>query len=609
MFKTGTAALAVIFGILPAWQAAAGREPGENRPPAPFSELTDRSPVDLAVSPDETWLVTANETSDTVSLISATERRVVDEVNCGRRPADVEIGPDSQTVVVSSAWSGDVTVLRIVDGRLQTTAVVHVGFEPCGLAITPDGTRAFVGLVAAGQIAEIDLQTHSVVRRIDTGNWPRYLTLSPDGSRLAVGCGGDGRIHVIDAGTGEALYDEPLSNGINLGHMTPSADGIYAYFTWMVYRTNPINIGNLRRGWLLASRIGRVRLDGPAVREAISLDVPGRAVADPHGIVISPDGRRLVASAAGTHELLVYRLGDLPFVGVGGPGDLIDRRLQDDSDRFSRIEVGGRPMGLRLASDSHTVYVANYLRNSIQVVDLDTRTIEHEIELGGPEVVSLARRGMEIFHDGQRSLDQWYSCHSCHQNGGSNSRPMDTMNDGTEMTLKTVLPLYHVSHTGPWTWHGWQDDLENAMHKSLTSTMLGKSPSQEDTEALLAYLNTLEPPPNPFLNTDGSLSDAAARGKQVFEREKTGCADCHSGPFYTDGAIHDVGLGSPKDYYEGYNTPSLRGVYRKVRLLHTGRARSLQRVVTDLHSPERVAGRGKLSDGEVQDLIEFLKSL
>jgi hypothetical protein len=316
-----------------------------------------------------------------------------------------------------------------------------------------------------------------------------------------------------------------------------------------------------------------------------------------------------VASAAGTHELLVYRLGDLPFVGVGGPGDLIDRRLQDDSDRFSRIEVGGRPMGLRLASDSHTVYVANYLRNSIQVVDLDTRTIEHEIELGGPEVVSLARRGMEIFHDGQRSLDQWYSCHSCHQNGGSNSRPMDTMNDGTEMTLKTVLPLYHVSHTGPWTWHGWQDDLENAMHKSLTSTMLGKSPSQEDTEALLAYLNTLEPPPNPFLNTDGSLSDAAARGKQVFESEKTGCADCHSGPFYTDGAIHDVGLGSPKDYYEGYNTPSLRGVYRKVRLLHTGRARSLQRVVTDLHSPERVAGRGKLSDGEVQDLIEFLKSL
>jgi cytochrome c peroxidase len=377
----------------------------------------------------------------------------------------------------------------------------------------------------------------------------------------------------------------------------------------MVYRTNPINVGNLRRGWLLASRIGRVRLDGPEVREAMSLDVPGQAVADPHGIAISRDGQHLIASAAGTHELLVYRLRDLPFVGVGGPGDLIDRQLQHDSDRFHRIEVGGRPMGLRMADDSRTVYVANYQRNSVQVVDLDSRMVTEEVELGGPKEVSLARRGMAIFHDGQRSLDQWYSCHSCHQNGGVNSRPMDTMNDGTEMTLKTVLPLYDVSRTGPWTWHGWQDDLESAMHKSLTSTMLGKAPSDRDIEALLAYLDSLEAPPNPFRNPDGSLSDSARRGQQVFESGRSGCTDCHNGAYYTDGGIHDVGLGSPNDSYDGYNTPSLRGVYRKVRLLHSGRARSLERVVTELHSPEKVTGKGKLSEAETCDLIEFLKSL
>ena len=80
---------------------------------------------------------------------------------------------------------------------------------------------------------------------------------------------------------------------------------------------------------------------------------------------------------------------------------------------------------------------------------------------------------MEIFYDGRRSLDQWYSCHSCHQDGGTNARPMDTMNDGTEMTLKTVLPLYHVTETFPWTWHGWQTNLTDAMEKSITSTMQG----------------------------------------------------------------------------------------------------------------------------------------
>ena len=49
-------------------------------------------------------------------------------------------------------------------------------------------------------------------------------------------------------------------------------------FPWMVYRNNPITAGNIRLGWVLASRIARVRLDGPARREAMSLDPQGKAI-------------------------------------------------------------------------------------------------------------------------------------------------------------------------------------------------------------------------------------------------------------------------------------------------------------------------------------------
>lgn len=569
----------------------------------------DRSPVDLALSPDGSWLVTANETSDSVSLIRTSDGKVVAEAACGDHPACVKFCPDGESVLVTSEWSGDVTVFSVADGDLKQTGLISVGFEPVGLTISRDGKRAFVGLAATGQVAEIDLAKQSLVRRIDVGRWPRYLTLSADDSRLAVACSGESQVHVLNATTGKKLYSEPLTYGINIGHMIPSADSKYAYFPWMVSRTNPINVRNLRKGWLLASRIGRVRLDGPADREAISLDVPGLAVADPHGIVISRDEKRLVASSSGTHELLVYRLPDLPFIGAGGPGDLIDRDLERDRERFHRIEVGGRPMGLQLADDDRTLYVANYLKNSVQVVDLEMKKITNQIELGGPAEVSLARRGMEIFYDGKRSLDQWYSCHSCHQNGGTNSRSMDTLNDGTEQTMKTVLPLYHVTETGPWTWHGWQQDLDNAMHKSITSTMLGKAPSAQDKLALLTYLETMEAPPNPFRNPDGSLTDVAERGRQVFESDFAACSQCHSGPHFTDGKNHDVGLNSPDDFYEDYNTPSLLGTYRKVLWLHTGRARSLERVVTDLHSPEKVAGTRKLTDAEAADLVEYLKSL
>ena len=125
----------------------------------------------------------------------------------------------------------------------------------------------------------------------------------------------------------------------------------------------------------------------------------------------------------------------------------------------------------------------------------------------------------------RRSLDQWYSCHSCHYNGGVNSKTMDTLNDGSDLTMKTVLPLHHLRHTSPWTWHGWQTDLHDAMHKSFTSTMQGQPINQEEMRALLAFLETLQRPPNPFRNPDGSLTAAAQRGKIIFTSKQAGCAN------------------------------------------------------------------------------------
>ena len=101
------------------------------------------------------------------------------------------------------------------------------------------------------------------------------------------------------------------------------------------------------------------------------------------------------------------------------------------------------------------------------------------------------------------------------------------------MTLKAVLPLQNVHETSPWTWHGWQENLTDAMHKSITSTMLGKAPSDHDKQAMIAYLQTLQEPPNPFRGPNGELSAAAKRGEVVFNSSKAACADCHHGPYFT----------------------------------------------------------------------------
>jgi DNA-binding beta-propeller fold protein YncE len=541
----------------------------------------DRSPVDLVAGPQDAWLAVANQTSSSVSLVDTASGRVLHEIR--------------------------VEVLRVNQGLLERGPVIRTGLHPFGLALAPDGQTAYVALKAANSVGVIDLLEHRLTRMIPVERWPMYLAVSPDGRRLAVGTSGDRGVSIVDLESDQILFAEHFM-GMNIGHLQFAPDGSHVYFPWMVYRQNPITPENIRLGWVLASRVARVAVEKKSRRELFSLDPPGRAVADPHGLAITADGQQLVVSAGGTHELLVMRLPAMPFQAYGGT-DHLPSNLRNDTSKFDRIDLGGRPLGLRISADQQSAYVANYLKNSVQVVSLAERRLVREIPLGGAAEPTLARRGEAIFYDGARSLDQWYSCHSCHYNGGPNVVPIDTHNDGSRFTFKTVLPLSHVAETGPWTWHGWQSDLREAVQTSLTSTMLGKEASAEDVDAMLAYMQQLQPVPNPFRMPDGSLSEAAARGKRVFESARAGCAQCHSGPHFTDGKLHDVGLGSSSDRYPTFNTPTLIGVHERIRLLHDGRAQSLEEVLTGDHAPQNVAGEGELEPQQMSDLIEYLRSL
>ncbi len=570
--------------------------------------VPDRSPVDFVFTPDGKFLITVNQTFHSLSLIDAATEQVTQEVECGRRPSAIALTPDGKRVLVSTTYSGNLERFDIDSRKLARTGCVRLGFEPRGIAVSPDGKLAYVALTTAHAVAVVDLERLDVVGNIPCGRWPRYLALTPDGRRLAVGASGDGGVAVIDTVERKQLFLEDFS-GLNLGQMQVSSDGKYVYFPWIVYRHNPITSNNIRQGWVLASRIARVRMDRHARREAIALDPQGRAVSDPFGLALSPDEKWMVCSASGTQELLVYKLDGLPFQDYGGPGDHINASLLKDDSRFFRIPLGGRPMAVRFAPDGKHVYVANYMLNAIQVVDIVERKVERTIEVGGPKESSLARKGEAIFFDGKRSLDQWYSCHSCHYDGHTNAVAMDTRNDGRFGNFKTVLSLRNVTQTGPWTWHGWQKDLDAAMRKSMSETMLGPEPSDDGVRAMIAYLTSMPAPPNPNRESDGSLSAAARRGEKLFQSERGGCARCHSGPHFTDGKVHDLGLGAANDAYKGYNPPSLLGTYDRLMYLHDGRSKSLEEVMTGPHSPSKVTGQEDFTAEELKDLLEYLRSL
>lgn len=575
----------------------------------------DRSPIALAVAPGGERLLVANQGAGTVSWVDPAGRRVVAEVATGDRPAGVAISPDGRIGFVSHWYGSDVAVLELRPDGVAVLGRVAVGPEPRGVAIGSDSATGYVALGASNEVARVDLKDQRVTGRVEVGREPRGLALTPDGTKLVVGNARSKSLSVVDLARFEVAATLPVSED-NLRQVAIGPDGKDAYVAAMLNRGMATTRNNIDLGWVLGQRIVRVPLDGRKP-EGLSLDPLNDAVGDAHGMAVGRGGSLLAVACGGTHEVLLFRQGDKPLPWRGGVGrDVMAADLARDQARFRRVKLGGRPTELAFAPDGVTLYAANYLANAVDVINAEAGRKVGSIDLGGPSEPSLARRGEALFHDADRSTNHWYSCNTCHSDGHTSGLNFDTRNDGWQdlssnhlRSRKKVPTLRRTTLTGPWTWHGWQDSLDDSIVESFTKSMQGSAPKPDEVKALAAYLGTLDFPPNPHRAADGGLTPEARRGEALFRSSRIGCASCHGSPEFNDTKVTDVGLLEVGDVYKGHNPPSLRGVYDKDPYLHDGRAKTLRDVLTGPHGPESLVGGEPLTPTELDDLIAYLKSL
>jgi cytochrome c peroxidase len=219
----------------------------------------------------------------------------------------------------------------------------------------------------------------------------------------------------------------------------------------------------------------------------------------------------------------------------------------------------------------------------------------------------LARRGEALFYDARRSHNHWFSCHTCHVDGHTCGLSFDTLNDESYGNPKLTPSLHGVARTAPWTWHGWQKDLNAAIEKSYVQTLFGPKPNGDELRAVAAFLGTLDSPPNPHRLSDNCLSAAAKRGQTLFAGAAK-CVRCHAPPEYTSEHLFDVKLEADGSPYRRWNPPSLRGLWQRGPYLHDGRAGTLEELLQGPHAPEKLGGK-TLSDEQRRDLIAFLQAL
>src|SRR4051812_26598143 len=168
-------ALVLAAGILASGASAASGDP------QPRDGGPHRSPIALALSSDGARLLTANQTSGTVSLVDARAGRVLDEVATGEKPAGVALSADGRRGAVAHWYGSDLAVLEVGAESVKVAGRVEVGPEPRGVAITPDGRTAYVAVGAANEVARVDLAALKVTGRVAVGREPRGLALTPDG--------------------------------------------------------------------------------------------------------------------------------------------------------------------------------------------------------------------------------------------------------------------------------------------------------------------------------------------------------------------------------------------------------------------------------------------
>ncbi len=597
MKKRWRLVIALIAGAVGLGHAREPRsEPGAG--PVPH-----RSPVDVAVLPDGRRALTANHTSDSVSLIDLIEGRVLAELPCQRKPAAVACSRDGRRAAVSNLWSGTLSLFQLDGEGLQSIGVLAVGPMPRGLVFGPAGHSLYVALGGTHEVAEVDWRSRTVQRRWPAPSEPRRLTLTPDGRVLAALSGRSGDVRCWDTDTGQLLWERHIYDAFNLHGLAVSPDGKDLMVAYVHHRHSAIAKHHIDHGWALNSRLARLPIEPrPQVEYTqIALDVRGRAVGDPCAVAISKKGDWLAAAAAGTQELLCFDA-TAPQWSPGDAGDFLDAGVELDEHRFHRVTLGGRPLDVEFLGDGTNAVVANYLLDALQVVDVKAGKLVRQIALGGPEQPAPARTGEAIFYDARRSHHQWFSCHTCHTDGHTCGRTFDTLNDDSYGNPKLTPTLRGVARTGPWTWHGWQDQLNDSVAKSLTDTLFGPKPAPDDVRALVAFLETLDDPPNPH-----SGNAASERGRAIFSG-KARCARCHQGERFTSTGNYDVKLEDDGSPFGRWNPPSLRGLWDRSPFLHDGRARTLDELLRGPHSSEKLGGEA-LTPDERQDLIEYLKSL
>ena len=306
-------------------------------------------------------LVVVNKSDDTVTILNAANGAVTATVPVGKGPHEVEVLADRKTAAVSNyGKAGEpgrtVTLVDVDRGAALGTIDLGEGTRPHGLEALADG-RLLVTAEGTKELLVVDPAARKVVARIPTGREVSHMVVAPRGARAAyVASIGSGTVSAADLASGKIAKDLATGAGAEGIDLTPDGREV-----WVVNReANTVSVVDAAKLEILAS------LPAPKF---------------PIRVKITPDGRRALVSCAQSGDIAVFdaksrkEVKRIPMDREAVPGS----EARVFSTRFGKSPV---PVGLLIAPDGRTAWVASTNADVISVLDLDKLEVVGRLTAG-----------------------------------------------------------------------------------------------------------------------------------------------------------------------------------------------------------------------------------
>src|SRR5215469_13706208 len=246
----------------------------------------------------------------------------------------------------------------IIDPATNKVVQKIQGIEvPHGVALSPDGTKAYISCEAESTLWATDAKTGKLLGKAPLSGHPNNLSISKDGQRLFVAIAvAPGAVDVIDTASLKNIKSIPVKGAVHNTYVTP--DGKYALAGSVAGKMlTVIDEQTLQIAWELPFDLGvrpiafEKNPDGSTKRLFIQLSgYNGFAVVDfktheevqriklpsepsgghaeggapSHGIGVTPDGQTLWVNSSPANAVFIYSLPDLKVQGYVKTGDVPD---------------------------------------------------------------------------------------------------------------------------------------------------------------------------------------------------------------------------------------------------------------------------------------------